>query len=66
MQKAGILESKEIIQIVASLTRDLEMEVDEQILISKFEQKSAEKDEIYFKKKLKLDDIAAEIKNHEA
>ena len=42
------------------------MEVDEQILVSKFEQKSVEKDEIYYKKKLKLDDIMSEIKNHES
>ena len=42
------------------------MEVDEQILVSKFEQKSEEKDEIYYKKKLKLDDIMSEIKNHES
>jgi len=64
-QKACILSPKEIISTIGRLTRDLDMEIDEGILLDKFESTSHNKDVIYQKRSQKLEDIMSEIKRHE-
>ena len=46
-KKACILSPKEIIAIIGRLTRELDMEIDEGILLDKFESISLEKDKVF-------------------
>ena len=64
-QQAQILEPDQIIQTVAELAKELEMEIDENLLAQKFQASSKEKDQIYQKRNEKLNDIMSEIKSYE-
>lgn len=47
------------------MTTELQMSIDKSLLVQKFESSSREKDQIYKKRREKLNDIMKEIKNYE-
>lgn len=51
--------------MVSRLTSDIDMEVDETLLMTRFEQWNSNKDEIFKKRAGKLEEIAYEIKKFE-